>query len=203
MQLREFKIRCSAIGKIMTEPRAKSEKLSETCKSYLQEWVKEQIYNTKKEIKSKYLEKGIGVELDSIDYYSYCKNLGFVLKNENHFENDFMTGTPDLILPDQVVDIKSSWDCFTFPLFDNSIDKGYELQLQGYMALTGKRKATLAYVLINTPEELEWNETVDYSELSSEYRIKEYSIDYNPELIEKINQRVIECREYISNLQIK
>ena len=41
--MKEFKIRCSAIGKIMTNPRSKTETLSKTTKTYLEEWSKEQI----------------------------------------------------------------------------------------------------------------------------------------------------------------
>lgn len=200
MQLKEFKIRCSAIGDIMTNPRSKSEKLSVTCKTYLQNWVKEQIYNTQKVVKSKYLTKGIEVENLAIDYYAEEKGLGFVLKNEEEFSNDFITGTPDLILPDLVVDLKSSWDCFTFPLFETEIDKSYWMQIQGYLHLTGRKHGKLVYTLQNTPDELEWDETVDYSGISSEFRIKEFDIEYDPEFISIVEDRVVECREYIKEL---
>ena len=52
-----FKCRASALGHLMTNARSKSETLSQTTKSYLQEWYKEQIYGVKKQIKSKYIEK--------------------------------------------------------------------------------------------------------------------------------------------------
>jgi hypothetical protein len=52
MQLKEFKIRCSAIGQIMTNPRSNTEVLSETTKTYCQNWVKEQIYGIEKQIKA-------------------------------------------------------------------------------------------------------------------------------------------------------
>lgn len=204
MQLNKFKIRCSAIGQIMTEPRSKSETLSQTCISYLEQWVKEQLYNTKKQINSKYLTKGQEVEVEAIEYYSEVKNLGFVLKNQDHFENEFITGTPDLITGDTVYDFKSSWDCFTFPLFETKVDKNYECQLQGYMNLTGLKKAKLVYTLQNTPEELQWDEPIDYSIYPDYLRIKEFEIAYDPEFIERVNNRVIECRNYIeTNLQIK
>ena len=200
MQLKEFKIRCSAIGDIMTNPRSKSEKLSVTCKTYLQNWVKEQIYSAQKGVKSKYLTKGIEVENLAIDYYSEEKGLGFVLKNEEEYYNNFMTGTPDLILPDLVVDLKSSWDCFTFPLFETEIDKSYWMQIQGYLHLTGRKHGKLVYTLQNTPDELEWDETVDYSGISSEFRIKEFSVEYDPDFISSVEDRVVECREYIKEM---
>ena len=204
MQLKEFKIRCSAISLIMTEPRSKSETLSQTCISYLEQWVKEQLYNTKKQINSKYLTKGNEVEIEAIEYYADVKDLGFVLKNQDYFENDFITGTPDLITNGVVYDFKSSWDCFTFPLFETKVDKNYEAQLQGYMALTGFKKAKLVYTLQNTPDELQWDEPIDYSIYPDNLRIKEFEIEFDADFIERVNNRVIECRNYINtNLQIK
>ena len=60
--MKEFKIRCSAIGKIMTNARSKTETLSKTTKTYLEEWSKEQIYKRKKEVFSKYIDKGNAVD---------------------------------------------------------------------------------------------------------------------------------------------
>jgi hypothetical protein len=114
-----------------------------------------------------------------------------------------MTGTPDLIINDLVIDMKASWDCFTFPLFDTDIDKAYWMQLQGYMALTGKRSARLVYTLQNTPEELTYDEVADYSELPSTLRVKEFEIDYDAQFIESVNERVLLCREYVNELLTK
>lgn len=200
MQLKPFKIRCSAISQIMTNPRSKSETLSETCKTYLETWVKEQIYGEKKEIKSKYLTKGTEVEQIAIEYYSEIKDLGFLLPNTDHFENEFMTGTPDLILGDFVLDFKSSWDCFTFPLFDTEPEKYYWMQLQGYMALTGKDSAKLVYTLQNTPEELTWGEPKDYSEIESRFRIKEFGFQFDSVFIQSVKDRVQLCRVYVEEI---
>jgi len=46
-----FKARASSSGKLMTKPRSKSEVLSKTTKSYLEEWTKEQIYGVRKTLK--------------------------------------------------------------------------------------------------------------------------------------------------------
>lgn len=240
MEIKEFKIRCSAIGQIMgriglTEKQEsylsklenrhanKSGKekpltanmledlqdlrlkksnsiLPETCKSYCEQWLKEQLYGVSKEIQSKYLDKGIEVEALAIDYYAEAKNLGFVLQNVEHFEADFITGTPDLILPEYVIDMKASWDCFTYPLFETDIDKKYWMQLQGYMHLTGKRKAKLVYTLQNTPDELEWNETADYEGQPEHLRIKEFEFEYDEKFIESVQERVKLCRKYITEL---
>lgn len=200
MKIKEFKIRASAVSQIMTNPRSKSETISQTCKSYLDQWVKEHIYSTRKSISSKYLTKGIDVEDLAIEYYAEERELGFVLKNIEHFENEFMTGTPDLLLTDSVLEFKSSWDCFTFPLFDVEPDKGYVMQSQIYMHLTGRKKAKLIYTLQNTPDELVWDDPVDYSGLASKFRIKEFDIELDPEFIKSVEIRVLECRNYINQL---
>ena len=200
MQIKPFKIRCSAISQIMTNPRSKSETLSKTCKSYCEQWLKEQLYGIEKNIKSKYLSKGIEVENMAIEYYAEQRDLGFVLQNVEYFETEYITGTPDLILKDTVYDMKASWDCFTFPLFESDVDKSYWMQLQGYMYLTEKVQAKLVYTLQNTPDELEWDEPADYSEQPEYLRIKEFPFEYDAEFIESVHDRVKLCREYIDEL---
>ena len=51
--IKNFKIRASAGGQIMTNPRAKTELLSETTKTYVFDWLKENIYSYRKEISNK------------------------------------------------------------------------------------------------------------------------------------------------------
>ena len=199
--MKKFKIRASASGKLMTKPRSKSESLSKTTKSYLEEWVKEQIYGVRKNINSKYLTKGNQVEDDAIVYASAEKGWLFAEKNEQYFEDEYFCGTPDVILEDRIIDIKSSWDCFSFPLFFNGIpNKDYYYQLQTYMHLTQKDKAQLVYVLMNTPEELTLEDSHDYSEINSKYRIKTFDIDYDEEVIYELQHKVIESREYIDGI---
>jgi hypothetical protein len=198
--MRQFKIRPSQIHQIMTEPRTKKEILSKTAITYLETWVKETVYGLSLEFSSKYTEKGKAVENDAIKFYGFHNGWDFVVKNIETFENDFIVGTPDVLPPDGIVyDMKSSWDCFTFPLFDTEIDKKYWMQLQGYMNLTGRTKAKLVYTLQNTPEELERGIPFDYDFLPASMRIKEFSFDYDPEFIASVKERVLVCRDYINN----
>jgi hypothetical protein len=196
-----FKARASSSGKLMTKPRSKSEVLSKTTKSYLEEWTKEQIYGVRKNIQSKYLTKGNEVEDDAINYASAEKGWLFAEKNEEYFEDDYFCGTPDVILEDKIIDIKSSWDCFSFPLFYNGIpNKDYYYQLQTYMHLTGKHKAQLVYVLMNTPEELTFEESHDYTEINSKYRIKTFDIEYDEDVMQEMQLKVEQSREYINEI---
>lgn len=196
-----FKIRASASGKIMTNARSKSELISETTKTYVKEWLIEKIYGIRKEIKSKYLTKGLKLEDTAIDKAIEWLDLPFTLKNEKFFEDDFFCGTPDLIVNDVVYDIKCSWDAFTFPLFETEIpNKDYFYQLQVYMHLTGCKKAVLTYVLLNTPEELTYEDKHNYDNMDKKYRIKTFEFDYSEEVIADLQQRVTNIREYLKTI---
>jgi hypothetical protein len=65
--MEQFKIRCSAIGEIMANDKS-GKNMGKTAQTYCKMWVKEQLYNRKKQINSKYLTKGIECESESIDY---------------------------------------------------------------------------------------------------------------------------------------
>lgn len=196
-----FKIRASASGKIMTNPRAKNELISETTKSYVKEYLISEIYGIKKQINNKYLSKGIWLEDEAIDKAIEWLDIPFALKNEKYFEDYFFCGTPDLILENEVLDIKCSWDAFTFPLFENEIPtKDYFYQLQVYMHLTGKRKARLVYVLLNTPEELLYEEKHSYDNMDKKFRIKTYEIEYSEDVIADLKERVTNIRTYIKTI---
>jgi hypothetical protein len=176
--------------------------LSSTTKTFVYDWLKEHIYGVKKIIKTKYTDKGISYENTAIDKAIEWLDLQFVLKNESFFEDDYFTGTPDLITEDRIYDIKCSWDCFTFPLFETEIPTDdYFYQLQVYMHLTGKKNATLVYVLLNTPEEMHWEPQHNYDALDKKYRIKTFDIVYDASVIEDLQNRVIKIREFIQTLK--
>lgn len=199
MQLPIFKARASAAGSLMVSPRSKTETISKTTQSYLQDWVKEHIYGVRKQIKSKYIDKGLTNEDYAIDQAIKMLDLPFVLKNSESFEDDYFTGTPDIVTDSEVLDIKCSWDCFTFPLFSEEIPTDdYFYQLQVYMHLTGRKTARLVYVLTDTPAEMQWGEIVTYEHVADKFKIKKFTVKYQPEVIEQLQQRVIAAREYIS-----
>ena len=216
-----FRIRCSAIGQIMTNGRAK-DTMGQTCITYLENWVKEQVYSKRKELYGNAIMKGTLQEDSAIELLSEVH--GFMVKNERFFENEYMTGTPD-ILTDIVRDVKCSQDCFSFPLFESEVDKGYWYQLQGYMSLTGLKKASLDYCLVDSPDFIidsdarkeafklgldEVDEELynkikarhSYENTPIELRIKSFAFDYDADAIKAIEARVIECRNYIETVLI-
>ena len=218
-----LKIRCSSIGKIMTNSRSKTETLSKTCNTYLQELAVEEMYGKRKEFSSRYTDKGNQVEDDAIKLCENVLDLGFMIKNEEHFTNDYLTGTPD-VNTDIILDVKSSWDATTFPFFAEDIpNKDYYFQLQGYLALTQKTKAYLCYCLVNTPvlmvedevRRAHWKENLideneelrehveaqhNFDNIPAERRIKTFVVDYDEEVVQSIYDRVEECRKYYQTL---
>ena len=178
-----------------------SNELPEGVKSYCQDYVKSEIYGKKSEFYSKYADKGNLVENDSIDFYN-----PMLSKNTEYKENDYIKGTPDIVLDDCIIDIKSSWNTITFPLFEKEIPNAhYYWQLQGYMWLFNKKKPELAYILSNTPEHLLSESDLEngvgnYDNVPNSFRTRVFYLDYDISSIEKMKERIKLCRIYIKKL---
>ena len=219
-----MKVRCSQIGKLMTNPRSKGELFSQTTKTYIQELVLRDKYGIQKEFSSRYTDKGNEVEDKSIELCNNVLDLGFLWKNEDYFENDYITGTPDVNTENVLLDVKSSWDATTFPFFESELpNKDYFYQLQGYMWLTGKEKSLLCYCLINTPplivedeirrehwklhlidEDLGLREYVlkkhNFDHIPMEKRIRVYEVQKDEQVIETLKEKIELAREYYEML---
>jgi hypothetical protein len=212
----------------MTSSRKKGE-LSETTKNYLLELYLEKVERRKKILQNKYLTKGTFREDESIDLYTSVYNDEFILKNKKTFENEFVKGTPDLIFKNKIVDIKTSWDIFTFLKSDA---KEYYWQLQAYMWLTGREKGQIAFCLINNTEEAimseqyrqsfhnpyefetqeyydyenEVNEQIErnmtYNDLRKERKVKVIDFDFCKKDIELLQERILQCREYLKQIKL-
>ena len=220
-----MRIRCSALGKIMTSPRTKGELLSETAKSYVQDLFKEKELGIYKEFWSRYTDKGLQMEDEAIEFASQVLGWDFVVKNTERYNNDWITGEPDVITKDLLADIKCSWDGTTFPLFDTELkNKDYFWQMQGYMFLTSLERTELVYCLMNTPHEIvedevrraHWkanliDEDLDlrqavqsqhnFNHIPNNLRIKRFIIEKDEEAIDKIKEKVELAREYYEQLK--
>ena len=219
-----MKIRASQLGKIMTSPRSKGEVLSQTAKTYLQELALENKYGIRKEINSRYLDKGNLVEDQAIQLASSVLELEFVVKNDEYFSNDYLKGTPDVVGSNFILDVKSSWTASSFPWFDEECpNKDYYWQMMAYMWLCDKQTAILAYCLVNTPEdivldeirraswakkEMEISETTEsevrqqheFDHIPTEKRVKAYLIERDEEAIEAIKEKIGHAREYYNQI---
>jgi len=228
IEIKKFKIRCSGISQIMTNPRSKKDQeagiLAKTAQTFCKTWLKEQLYMRRNEFSSKYTDKGNIMEDNSIDFIGAQLDLGLLLKNEEELSNDFMTGTPDVRIPALIIDAKNSWDCFTFPLFEEDVpNDAYYWQAQGYLELENKDDYKLVYVLSDTPIHLiekeaywycknngydeldndiyhEFEDRMTYPRIDDSLKIKVFDIKRSPEDVMKIQERVIQCRVYINSL---
>jgi hypothetical protein len=208
----------------MTNPRTKGELLSQTAKTYIEEQVLRAKYGVIKTFSSRYTDKGNLVEDEAIEMASNALEMGFLYKNHEHFENEWLTGTPDVNTNDILLDVKSSWDATTFPFFATEIPtKDYYYQLQGYLELTGKTDALLVYCLVNTPIQMvedeirraHWaaqllEENYDlrdevlkrhnFDHIPLNRRVKVFKVEKDEQVVNEIKERVELCREYYETL---
>jgi hypothetical protein len=68
--------------------------------------------------------------------------------------NDLITGECDIEDSNEIVDVKCSWDRFTFLDSFSGGGKNYEWQLRGYMQLYEKPKASVIYCLTDKPDHM-------------------------------------------------
>jgi hypothetical protein len=216
----------------MTEPQSKADKeaglLSKTAQKHLIEVYIAEKYGRVKDIQTKQMKKGVEAEDDSIQLLNKYWNVSYS-KNQERFKNDFISGHPDIITNNKVVDIKSSYDLWTFlGNIPDKLDNLYYWQLQAYMWLTGATHGHIAYCLVNTPfgiieqekryllnkmdvisEEspeyvkeamkLEFNMTFD--DIAVPERILIFNVDRNEDDILRIQHKVEKAREFLSELE--
>ena len=231
MNFDNYKFRCSELGKLTGEPKLKADKeagnLSQTAKEHLNAiWIREK-YGRFQDITSKYMEKGNLNEEDSLTMYQN-KVGGLLLKNDEEFENDWIKGTPDLVLEDKVIDLKTSWDIWTYMKAD--VKDMYLWQLMGYMWLTNTKKAELCYCLTDTPEHIIQDEirklgwkmpfvdqqndpdflaaeaqirlNMTFGDIPESDRIKIYGFGFDESLIETLKLKILKAREYLNGLSL-
>jgi len=190
--------RASALSAIMTDGKGKDE-LSVGAKTYVTKLAKEFVYGYDDRVTSKYMDKGIQVEDESIDLYN-AVHLTSYAKNTERKTNEWITGEADIVADDRIIDIKSSWCLTTFPvLADLGEDKGYEWQLRAYMWLWDKPRADIAYCLVSTPEDLIGYESkslhqVDH--INRELRVTVVPYERDQALEDKIRTKVEAARVY-------
>lgn len=204
--------------------------LSDTCKTYLMQSYVLSKYGRIREITTKQMVKGTISEEDSILLFSALEGKIYN-KNTERIKNDYIIGTPDLYDTDdilnanEIIDIKSCWDIFTFLSNVPNPEKDiYYWQLQGYMALTGAKIGTIAYCLVNTPESIIEGEKYQllrrmdvvteedpsykrelqlllanryFDDIPMSERLLTFSIERDDSDIEKMYKKVEKCREFL------
>ena len=199
-----MKFRCSSIGKLMTEPRSKSEGvLSVGAKTYIRELAAQEIFGVDFEVSSKYIEKGIEAEGDSIDLLNSVRGLSLT-KNTERRDNEFITGECDLFDTEanRGHDIKTSWSIATFPItVADCEDKLYEWQMRGYMALWDADEWEVNYCLVDTPDRLIGFEPMQLhvvSHLPEWMRVTTWTVKRDLEKEAAIYEKVKAANEYLN-----
>jgi hypothetical protein len=228
----ETLIRSSSVGYLLTEPQSKADKeaglLSKTAQRHLLDVYISKKYGRVRDIQTKQMKKGVAVEQDSIDMLSKLLSVDFS-KNEERYSNEYVTGLPDIVSNGVVVDIKSSYDLWTFMgNLPDKLDSLYYWQLMSYMWLTNAQSGYIAYCLSNTPDniieqekyyllknmdviseespeyvkqalKLEFNMKFDDIDISE--RVLLYKVDRNEDDIIRIEQKVLKAREYLHEIE--
>lgn len=224
----EIKIHCSSLGKILTNPKSKADieegNLSATAKSHLIEVYARELYDFKKELNNKYVNKGWEVEPEAIEELSLQVRYPME-KNEEVFSSEYFVGTPDVITKNMVFDVKSSYDWITFlSNIPSELDPMYVAQVNGYLDLLGYDTGYIAYVLLDTPESIRnkekfyllssmdviseespsfvkaWEEkekNMIFSNHPIEERILLFEVKKDKELLEKAKQKVVKARQFL------
>jgi hypothetical protein len=224
------KFRASSWGGLLAESKDKKEPVGKTAAAELIKIYNYEKYGRKKDITTPQMDKGKSAEGDSIIIFGKVEDKEFE-KNDEKFENEWFTGHPDIIHENSVYDIKSSWELDTFmPKLLESIDRGYEAQLNCYYDLTGADGGAIVYVLADCPPEILLGEQRKLlysmnviSEESPEYiresinlenrltfpdidlreRVIKLPVPRNEELIEKMKAKVPIFREWLRQFEIK
>lgn len=198
--------RCSSLGRIMTSPRSKGELLSEGAKTHIRELLAQHVYETGPfTFWSKETQKGIEVESDSIGLLNRVRGLSLT-KNSERITRDGLSGSCDLFDAGRNAghDIKSSWWAKTFPTtVDAAIDKDYEWQMRGYMALWGADSWEVNYCLVDTPAHLlHPNDPIDphiVSHIPEKFRLTTWVVKRDEELEKSIFAKIKVAQQFFSD----
>lgn len=149
-----MKFRSSSLGKLMTSARTKSEVLSQTAKSHIEQLAKETFFNYRNEISSRYLDKGQQQEYDSIELVNTVRMENYT-KHIGRVSNEYLTGECDILTDDTIIDIKTSWSIDTWPALPHEAQNSdYEWQMRAYMMLYDRSQAEVISCLVTTDPDL-------------------------------------------------
>jgi len=191
-------------------------------------WIAHEFNRTTRDIKNKYIEKGIMQEDTGMISYGIVK--GWLPEKSIERKDDgFIMGEIDFKRGEVVFDNKCSWDIWTFyrnvKFLKNPNSNPYFPNMQGYMRLWDMPKSKVVYTLVDTPAKLIENEkkafaysftgsekdleeafaeiekNMIYSDIPLDRRIIEIPIIRDEEYISRIPLVVNACREYLNNIK--
>ncbi len=200
--MREILFRCSSIGKLMTEPRSKSEgPLSKGAKTYIRNLAAQEIFGVDFVVSSKEMEKGIRCEDASIALLNQVRGLSLT-KNTERRTDEFLTGEADLFDASRRRghDIKTSWSIASFPIVtEDCHDDLYEYQMRGYMRLYDADEWSVDYCLVDTPDDLIRYEPIQLhvvGHIDPHHRVTSWVIKRDLEIEARMVEKVRHARDY-------
>jgi hypothetical protein len=191
----------------MTKGRSKTDPLSETAKSYIQDQAKEVFYGIESKLEGKFLEKGIRNEPIAIEMVNQVRFMDY-RKNEIRKTNEWLTGECDIEGDERIIDVKCSWSFDSFPAFENEAVKmlkksGYDWQMRGYMMLYDKPLAEVVWCMTSTPDDLltAWDDKsvhkVDHIDV--EYRLTSVKVFRDLEVEKQMKTQYDLANSYFKN----
>lgn len=209
------------------EPHKDTIVLADGCKSYLTSmygWLKYKKWNASSSGGGvtggqNSVNKGMLVEEKSIEMINILDGTNHQ-KNVEILNDEWIIGVPDIVTDDYVIDVKSSWNIETFlSNLTKEVPQKYFWQMQGYMLLTGAKKSELSYCLISTPEEIIQSETerimqnskkwteeeirynLTFDDIPIEQRRIKVVVERDEEAIQRFQERIAICRQYLSEIE--
>lgn len=183
--------------------------LSEGAKEHMHKMVKRHLFNyDAPELGTKEVRKGVLQEGVAIDLLSAVTGELYT-KNETRFNNDYLTGEPDLLADDHGNDTKCPWSWEQFPLTSDiarkyAISAGYEWQNRGYMLLTDRARWGTSYCMVDTPSELippwEPSDIHNLNGIPLEQRVTTAWFERDLEIEKKIERKCRAAQAYAEEL---
>lgn len=201
--------RASMVGKLMTEPRSKSEGLlSVGAKTAIRDLAAQQILGVDFEVSSREMQKGNECEQDSIDLLNQVRGLSLV-KNTERRSDEFFSGECDLFNAPakRGHDIKTAWSAGTFPILPDDIGGSqrslYEWQARVYMRLWNAEEWEINYCLVSTPEHLIGYEPMTMhfvDHIPAHHRVTTWTITRDLALEEAMVAKAKAARDYYADV---
>jgi hypothetical protein len=199
-----MKFRASQLGKLMANDRS-GKNMGQTAKSYIIQKAKEDFFEYRSELNSKYITKGLAQEQDSIDLLNLVR-LEDYRKSDERVENEWLTGCCDIITETSIIDIKTSWSLDTFPATNYELKdlSDYEWQGRAYMWLYDMPAFELCYVMVTTAPEImgEYeNGALHYVDhIAPEKRITSITFARDKEIEIQMAERLILATEFYNEV---
>lgn len=185
--------------------------LGETAKTFIFETCAACLLGVKKQIKSKYLDKGVVQEDLAIEWLSRVDGESYK-KNKERRRNEIVSGECDIDTGVKIIDIKNSWDFFTF--FNSKPKDIYVWQGRAYMELWDRDKFELVYVLNDMPLFLFHWELINMAKKYSQFAVIEELNELfpmcdlekgetDPDIVQDLQKEYLSClKGIVSNRRV-